>query len=370
MRPAVVAVALGLGACSHAAPAGQGGALAADEGQLFPAIEGRCSRLSRAPLAGRTIVVHGRDADAPDGPQQTLSELVGGEVRRPADLLDGLKPDGRGYVTEELQLWGVWPGSAARVDIATKHEEEGAAAAVSRPTRVTRFGGAWPDATVRPPEDQACGPPEERRCWRELATRAAPDGGEIMVGYCGSCTSKVPAPLKLVALHAGAGGWTVRPLPDAGGTGAPERVALDVASAGDATLAVVRSEPDDHQAYLARFDGRAWSRLDTPFPGPATGVAGSAAAKLWVTASGALWRRSAGAAWQAVALPGPALAGAPAGSFRAVDVVAPDGPDDVWIEVAHARDSGYRALLRTRRPETFLRCDAAAPAAHALTAAR
>ncbi len=339
--------------------------------QLYPALEGRCSRLSRAPLAGRTIVVHGRDAEEAQSPEQTLSELAGGMVRRPADLLAGLKLNARGYAAEELHLSGVWPEAAVLVGIGTRYEEgELVASNISRPTQVIRFGAAWPDAIARPADDQACASPQERRCWRELATRAGPGSAELIVGFCGTCTGKMPLSFGLRALHAEAGGWTVRSLPDDGQTDRPESVALDVRSAGEAYLAVATGHPDDHQAYVARFDGHAWSRLGTPFPGPVTGVAGSTAATLWVTAKGALWRRSGGSAWQSVALPGPALAGAPAGGFRAVDLVAPDGADDVWIEGAHERDPGYRALLRTRRPDHLLRCDGAAPAKQALTAVR
>jgi hypothetical protein len=344
-----------LATCSHPEPARSPARLPADP-PLFTAVEGRCSTLTLAPLANRTIIVHGRSADPPKEAAQTFTEIVGHDMRSPVDLLSGLPVDSQGYVPEELELSGRWPNATHLRNTRIEHFTPGGAVDFISVESAKRWSGGWIDEQRTAAWDAACSGDGLKGCFRELGSRELGASQAIVVGTCGNCTTKAPRPPRLVALHRVGATWEVRSLPDASALGEScTHASLTISSPSEA---YVSAAGDDSRsiAYIARFDGRVWSRIDTPYGGPATDVSGRVSEALWVTAGGVLWSKRATSTWKRVELPGPVLPRAPRGLFRAIGVQAVAG-DDLWIEAALDRDPSYRTLLRTRDPGFILRCD-------------
>ncbi len=366
----VLAAALavsGLAACFHGAPT-QSAAHSVPNSSLHVAVEGFCSKLALARLANRTIIVHGRAGDQPGEVSETFTEIVGTSLHPPVDLLSGLPVDPRGYVPEDLELFGWWPNATLLRRTRLERLPIGGPIDIEEVKSLRRWNGKWIDER-HPSSAGACPGAVPEHCFRTLASQVLPSSREILVGTCGDCRTKMPQECDLVALRDDGPAWDAFSLPDARGLGPGcARASLAVSSTGEVYLAA-SGDDERSAAYVARFDGRAWSLIAVPFTGPATAVAEDEKGTLWVTAGGALWNKPSGAAWTQVPLPGPSLPGAPAGEFRASGLEARTG-DGVWIEVAHEKDPSYRALLRTQRPSTVLRCDQGAPADKGLVPVR
>lgn len=354
--------------CAGSAPVPRGVGAQPGPAVLFVAVEGPCSKLALAPLAGRLMVIHGHKDDTRFA--ETFTELSSGEARAPLDLLEGLPASEHGYIAEGLDLIGTWPDyfqlNRSRIVVGTPRSA----------------GSSWVDTTVmryrRGGRDQDESAPAEasfvhearaavapRYCWRELARRELSVSESLAIGQYGPCTTKRAGdPPLLLAAHGVNGEWSASPLPDAARMRTVESVSLALRSPTEAYVAVA-GDSNGASAYVARFDGHAWLPIETPFAGEATSVDGSEREGLWVTSRGTLWFKAPGEGWSLVPLPTPALPGAPTAPYRAYRVHVRT-PNDVWVEAAPALDAPYRALLRTRRPTSIARCDESAEARRGL----
>ena len=141
--PVALAVS-GLLGCSHEAPA-LSTARSVPSSSLHVAVEGFCSKLALARLANRTIIVHGRAGDQPGEVSESFTEIVGTTLHRPVDLLSGLPVDPRGYVPEDLALFGWWPNATLLRRTRLERLPIGGPIDIEEVKSLRRWNGKWID---------------------------------------------------------------------------------------------------------------------------------------------------------------------------------------------------------------------------------
>lgn len=371
-QPSRAALVLGLAACSGAASVGSPSARPAPRlrEELAVAAEGPCARLSVQAVGARRFLVYGDTgydlhAWLPNeavAAAQSIVELRPGGAARDPRLLAGLPTDGRGYVPGELSLGGE-EGAAWLERVTTRYQAGGKGALFEREADGFRLGAhGWERAggvvVSRPaaasglpalPAD-ACagaraseGPPRDLR-FVPLAAIATPSGGVVVAGRCADDGPRNLVEPVVRVLHGRAGGraWSVASAPLA-----PELdgiVNASLAARSDDDVALTLWEPFDpprhRRPYLARWDGRAWSRVAVAIEDGLMSAAWAPDGGLYLAAGRALYRRAPGGAIARVPLPPPRFAKGSADDVHVHDVRA--WGEELWVESSYRVELGEK----------------------------
>lgn len=358
---------------------------AAAPSELHVFAEGPCPKLSVQAAGRRRFLVYGDHGRVLAGwlpgdrlaTAETLAELRGGKAFRRASLLEGLPTDARGYVQGELALGGS-ADEPWLVRTTVRYSLKKRGPLFERTPSGYRFDAGWRASTepVTVPSSARTLPelPSRELCTDELdfvplTWTTTPEGGLVVAGRCDDDRAANYSVTNLVvALGApGAKHWRATLLP--GGETFSGIVNLSLAAASEreiyATAYEPFKEPGERLAYLARFDGKDWTRVETKLSDGLMSVATDGHGTVWLAGGRALYR-------DAARVPLPALRfSKPAGPVHVHTVRYLDG--ELWVEASYqVRLPGQRGahwasvLFSSRRPDTTLYCDAGENAESAL----
>ncbi len=367
-------------------------------GDLHVVAEGPCSRLSVQPVGGRTFVVYGDTGyDLHDwsvgerlAAAESVVEIRGGDAFRVDGFMRGLPTNSGGYVPADLRLGGSFERKPWLVAIDTRYAARDAGSLFERESR----GYVFEDGSFRPhaggspvdlPDEAAslpalpelCDPAAGQRFVKLGATTSA--RGDVFVA--GRCAVAGPvatrgAPIVVAYGAARASSWVVGRTPESHVLDGVVNVGLYARRGDDAYL--VAYEPfkpaEERQPYLARWDGRAWSQVETGLPEGLMSVSGSDDGTLWIAGGRALYRRRPGEReLTKVPLPPLRFASEPRPPTLRVHTVRVVAADDVWVEGTYrvrvqekAAEVEVRSgVLFRSRPSAAHYCDAREPAVRA-----
>jgi len=354
---------------------------AASSSELFVFAEGPCPKLSVQAAGARRFLVYGDHGRFLAGwlpgdrlaTAESLVELRGGRAFRRASLLEGLPSDARGYVQGELELGG--PAEEPwLVRTTVRYSLVKRGPLFERAPAGYRFERGWrpTDEPVTVPKSARDLPelPHRELCSEELAFvpltwTATPEGGLVVAGRCDDEKPANYGVTNLVVAHGapGAKRWRATLLP--GGETLSGIVNLSLAAASEreiyATAYEPFKEPSERRAYLARFDGKSWTRDERPLADGLMSVATDGNGTVWLAGGRSLYRATSDALGK-VSLP-PLQRSAGAGPVHVHTVRFLGG--ELWVEASYQvklpgqRGSHWASVLYgTRRPEVPLYCDA------------
>lgn len=367
-------------------------------GDLHVVAEGPCSRLSVQPVGGRTFVVYGDTGyDLHDwsvgerlAAAESVVEIRGGEAFRVDGFLRGLPTNSGGYVAADLRLGGSLDRKPWLVAVDTRYATRDAGSLFERESSGYVFeGGSFrkhnDGSPVDLPDEAASLPALPEPCDAGAGQRfvklAAATSGRGDVFVAGRCAVSGPvatrgAPIVVAFGAARASRWVVGRTPESHVLDGVVNVGLFARRGDDAYL--VAYEPfksaEERQPYLARWDGRAWSQIETGLPEGLMSVSGSDDGTLWIAGGRALYRRRPGeTALTKVPLPPLRFATDPHPATLRVHTVRVVAADDVWVEGTYrvrVREKDADVELRSgvlfrSRPSAAHYCDAREPAAKA-----
>lgn len=349
--------------------------------ELHVFAEGPCPKLSVQAAGARRFLVYGDHGRVLAGwlpgdrlaSAESVAELRGGRAFRRSSLLAGLPTDARGWVQGELALGG----SAEEpwlVRTTVRYSLVKRGPLFERTPSGYVFDSGW-----RPTEEPVTVPkaarglpglPERELCGEELGFvpltwTATPGGGLVVAGRCDDDAAPNYTVTTLVAAVGapGATRWRATLLP--GGETLSGIVNLSLAAVSEkeiyATAYEPFEEPSERVAYLARFDGKDWTRVEPKIADGLMSVASDGAGTLWLAGGRALYRWSRDGA-EKVPLPALRFA-ARAGPVHVHTVRWLDG--ELWVEGSYqVRLPGQRGshwasvLASSRRPHVVLFCNA------------
>jgi hypothetical protein len=369
--------------------------------------EGPCAKMAVQSVGARTFVVFGDTGydlhdwavGEPLAAAQAVVELRDGEAFTLPGFTDGLATNAGGYVPAELRLGGAetrpW-----LVTVETRYASRGKGALFERSAQGWKLErGAWrqsagPSPVELPAEAAALPPlPEAQMCppGARFVKLAAASHARGDVFFAGRCQGDGPvlaslAPIWMAHGAPGARRWVVARAPESHVLDGIVNVALWARRPDDVVAVAYEpfKPPDQRQPYLAHYDGRAWSQVETGLPEGLMSVAGTDDGALWIAAGRALYRGDlrdrrdrrdrgeASAAFAPVALPALRLASNARPETLRIHTVRVLAPGDVWVEGTYRvrlppkgtePPSEQRAsvLFRSRPGPTYV-CDARYPA--------
>lgn len=325
---------------------------------------------------------------------ESIVEIQRGEAFRPTGMFAGLPVNSGGYVPADLRLGGTFEQRPWLVLVDTKYAPRGAGSLFEREARGFVFDeGRWQahrgespvdlpaEASGLPPLPDLCeGKPGVR--FVKLAGATHPKGDVFVAGRC---TQEGPiasqgAPIQVAHGAPGAKAWTVARTPESHVLDGIVNVGMWARRGDDVYLVAYEpfKPPESRQPYLARWDGKGWSQIETGLPEGLMSVSGTDDGTLWIAGGRAVYRRPAGAAaFAKVDLPPLRFASDARPSTLRLHTVRALAADDVWIE------GTYRIKVKKGEEETELRsgvlfrsrpgpvhlCDAREPAEKAFTRA-
>ncbi|MBE7482272.1 MAG: hypothetical protein HS104_20120 [Polyangiaceae bacterium] len=371
-------------ACTPAPPRAPAAA-AAPPSELHVFAEGPCPKLSVQAAGKRRFLVYGDHGRVLAGwlpgdrlaTAESIVELRGGKAFRRASLLQGLPTDARGWVVGELALGGS-ADEPWLVRTTVRYSLLKRGPLFERTPAGYLFDAGWrsTEEPVTVPRSARDLPelPDRELCSEELAFvpltwTTTPEGGLVVAGRCDDEKAANYGVTNLVvALGApGAKRWRATLLP--GGETLAGIVNLSLAAASERELYATAyepfKEPSERAAYLARFDGKEWTRVETKVTDGLMSVATDGHGTLWLAGGRALYRGS-----ERVSLPTLRFS-EPSAPLHVHTVRYLDG--ELWVEASYQvrlpeqRGSHWAsALFSSRRPEATLYCDARENAESAL----
>jgi hypothetical protein len=209
----------------------------------------------------------------------------------------------------------------------------------------------------------------------KLAAATHPRGDVFFAGRCQGDGPINPQNAPILLAHGAprATEWTFGRAPESHVLDGIVNVALWAHRPDDAYVVAYEpfKSPDQRQPYLARFDGKAWSQIETGLPEGLMSISGTDDGTLWVAAGRALYTRPSGAtAFKKVDLPPLRFASDKAPPSLRIHTVRALAADDVWVEGTYRvrvkkdnEEAELRAgvLYRSRAGGSFF-CDAREPA--------
>jgi hypothetical protein len=256
-----------------------------------------------------------------------------------------------GYVPADLRLGGSFERKPWLVAVDVRYAPRGAGALFEREARGWVFDdGRWQahaagspvdlpeEASSLPKLDDAklCDKPNQRFVKLAAATHARGD-----VYFAGRCQGEGPINVQgapIIVAHGAprAAEWSVARAPESHVLDGIVNVAMWARRPDDVYLVAYEpfKSPDQRQPYLARFDGKAWSQVETGLPEGLMSVSGTDDGTLWVAAGRAVYTRppQPGAAFAKVEMPPLRFASDPKPASLRIHTVRALASDDVWVE--------------------------------------
>lgn len=390
-------------ACGHARPPARAPSASSTSGPTLHVVaEGPCAKLSVQTISERTFVVFGDTGydlhDWTVGEQlaaaQAVVEMRDGVAHRLRGFTEGLALDAGGYVPGDLRLGGVWPGRAWLVATDTRYAPRTKGALFTRTSRsYVLEGGGWrprreASPVELPPAAASLPPlPEQEICasGTRFVVLAATADARGDVHQAGRCQGEGPvsaerAPIWIVHGASAAGRWQAHRAPESHVLDGIVNVAFWSRRPDETWMVAYEpfKPPAERQPYLARWDGRAWSQVETGLPEGLMSVTGTADGSLWVAAGRAVYILPPRGAFTRVTVPALRFADDPHPSTLRLHTVRATAPDDVWIEGTYRvrlpakdgkgspTDTRASVLFRTKPGPTHF-CDAREPAELAFT---
>ncbi len=221
------------------------------------------------------------------------------------------------------------------------------------------------------PGREICGPELD---FVPLTWAATPKGGTIVAGRCDDAKAANYGVTTLMVAHGApnATRWTIELVPFGERLDGIVNLSLAAPSEDEIYLGAYEPfrEPEQRRAFLARFDGKSWSNVETGFSDGIMSVAADGRGTLWLAAGRALYRMKDA---QLTRVPLPRLGFvSPAGPIQVRAVRYLDG--ELWVEggyqvrLPNERGSHWASVLfSSRRVDVPLYCDAREPAETALS---
>jgi hypothetical protein len=397
----------GCGATHPGAPTIEPTAKAASTSSFHVVAEGPCAKLSVQTIAPRTFVVYGdtgydlHDWTAGErlAAAQSAVELRDGEAFHVRGLFEGLPSNAGGYVPADLRFGGAFAERPWLVTVDTSYAPRAKGSLFERASRGWLYDGhAWhptPDAAspVELPAGAGQLPPlpESAMCeagarFVKLAATTHPKGTVFFAGRCetGGPVLAARAPIWIASADTAnpAPRWSTHRAPESHVLDGVVNVALWARRHDDAYLVAYEpfKPPEERQPYLARFDGRSWSQIETGLPEGLMSVSGTGDGTLWIAAGRALYVRRPEGVFTPVPLPPLRFASNPHPPTLRIHTVRALAPDDVWVEGTYRlrapppRESKSRepmelrasVLYRSRAGATHF-CDAREPVPSSFT---
>ncbi len=353
--------------------------------ELHVFAEGACPKLSVAAAGARRFLVYGDHGRVLAGwvpgdhvaTAETLAELRGGRAFRRRSLLKGLPTDGRGYVRGELRLGGS-TNEPWLVRTSVRYSLVKRGPLFERTHHGYRYDAGWsvtsdpvtvPAAARNLPEvpGDACG---EQLDFVPLTWTTTPAGGLIVAGRCDDDkpVNYTQTTIKIAIGAPGARAWNVTKLPDTNFLDGIVNVNVHADSEGAIYVAAYEpfEEPEKRYPYLAHYDGKRWSTIDTGIREGIMDVTSDGQGTQWIATGRGLYRRRSNRN-EKLPLPKLNFSSDTALYVHKVDVI----DNELWAEARYSvkAERGTQAasvLISSRKPDVPIACDVREPAETAL----